>query len=81
MLWFSNFIYKSMRKNVKRRQFNKDLLQSNWRPPSLSELTAMIFNTGLTHLGSEASNCKKKHDMVPSAILCKKIKYQHLFTL
>ena len=27
-----------------------------WRPPSLSELTPMIFNTGLTHLGSEASN-------------------------
>ena len=28
-----------------------------WRPPSLSELTPMIFNTGLTHLGSEASIC------------------------
>ena len=26
-----------------------------WRPPSLSELTQMIFNKGLTHLGSEAS--------------------------
>ena len=24
------------------------------RPPSLSELTRMIFNLGLTHLGSEA---------------------------
>ena len=24
-------------------------------PPSLSELTPMIFNTGLTHLGLEAS--------------------------
>ena len=23
------------------------------RPPSLSELTPMVFNTGLTHLGSE----------------------------
>ena len=22
-----------------------------WRPPRLSELTLMIFNTGLTHLG------------------------------
>ena len=22
-----------------------------WRPPSLSELTPMIFNTGLSHLG------------------------------
>ena len=29
-----------------------------WRPPSLSELTPMIFNTGLTHLGSESSVCK-----------------------
>ena len=26
-----------------------------WRPPSLSELTSMISNMGLTHLGSEAS--------------------------
>ena len=26
-----------------------------WRPPSLSELTPMISNMGLTHLGSEAS--------------------------
>ena len=25
------------------------------RPPKLSELTPMIFNMGLTHLGSEAS--------------------------
>ena len=28
-----------------------------WRPLSLSELNPMIFNTGLTHLGSEASIC------------------------
>ena len=26
-----------------------------WRPPSLSELTPMLFNTGLTNLGLEAS--------------------------
>ena len=26
-----------------------------WRPPSLSELTPMLFNMGLTHLGSETS--------------------------
>ena len=26
-----------------------------WRPPSLSELTLMIFSTGVTHLGLEAS--------------------------
>ena len=25
------------------------------RPPSLSELTPIVFNTGLTYLGSEAS--------------------------
>ena len=31
--------------------FKKD----KWRPPSLSKLTTMVFNTGLTHLGSEAS--------------------------
>ena len=30
-----------------------------WRPPSLSELTAMIFNTELTHLGSVASHLLK----------------------
>ena len=29
-------------------------MMSNWRPPSLSELIPMIFNTGLTHLGPEA---------------------------
>ena len=28
----------------------------NWRPPSLSELTPMLFSTRLTHLWSEASN-------------------------
>ena len=26
-----------------------------WRSPSLSELTSMIYNTGLTHLSSKAS--------------------------
>ena len=26
-----------------------------WRPPSQSELTPMLFNTGLNHLGLEAS--------------------------
>ena len=29
-----------------------------WRSPSLSELTPMIFNTGLTYLGSEPSKYK-----------------------
>ena len=32
-----------------------------WRPPSLSELIQMISNTGLTHLGSEASIYKQKY--------------------
>ena len=31
-----------------------------WMPPSLSEFTPMIINTGLTHLGSEASICTIK---------------------
>ena len=30
-----------------------------WRPPSLSEITPMDFNTWLTHLGSEASIYKE----------------------
>ena len=30
-------------------------LNITWRPPSLSELTSMVFNTGLTHLASDAS--------------------------
>ena len=30
----------------------------NWRPPSLSELTTMIFDIKLTHLGLKASNHK-----------------------
>ena len=29
---------------------------NNWRHLSLSGLTPMVFNTGLTHLGSEAFN-------------------------
>ena len=28
----------------------------NWRAPSLIELNPMIFNTGLTHLGSKTPN-------------------------
>ena len=36
--------------------FNKlNLLLTKRRPPSLNELTLIISNTGLTHLGSEAS--------------------------
>ena len=33
---------------------HKDII--NWRPPRLSELTPIIFNIELAHLGSEASN-------------------------
>ena len=40
----------------------------NWRPPSLSELTPMIFNMGLTYLGSEASNYSKIKSMRLSAM-------------
>ena len=38
----------------------KQHLRLNWTPPSLSELTPMIFNMGLTHLGLEASNSYMK---------------------
>ena len=31
-----------------------------WRPPILSELTPMIFNVGLTYIGSEPSICEIK---------------------
>ena len=34
------------------------ICKNNWRLPSLSELTPMVLNTGLTHLGSEAFNFK-----------------------
>ena len=35
--------------------FNKEYIKTTikWRPPSLSELTPMIFNMGLTNLGPE----------------------------
>ena len=38
--------------------FNTLLCRSiydNWKPSSISELTPIIFNTGLTHLGSKVS--------------------------
>ena len=33
----------------------KNIPNNVWRPPTLSELSQMIFNMGLTHLGSEVS--------------------------
>ena len=33
-----------------------DILYITWRPPSLSELTLMMFNMELIHFGSEDSN-------------------------
>ena len=47
------------------RQLLNKLAQNNTyfsnlrRPSSLSELTPMVFNMGLTHLGSEASICTR----------------------
>ena len=38
------------------RKYRPSIPHCIWRPTSLSELTPMIYNTGLTHLGSEASN-------------------------
>ena len=37
-------------------EINNLIMWKNYRPPSLSELTPMLSNTGLTHLDSEASN-------------------------
>ena len=37
----------------------------NWRPPSLSDLTPMTFNMGLTHSGSEDFNSTR---MLPRLI-------------
>ena len=35
--------------------YNECEVYFKWRPPSLSELTPLVFNTWLTHLCSEAS--------------------------
>ena len=35
----------------------------NWRPSNLSELTPIIFNIELNHLGSEAPNYETKHSV------------------
>ena len=37
-------------------QNNGNKRRDNWRPPSQSESTPIIFNTVLTHLSSQASN-------------------------
>ena len=48
-------------------QFNLTVIEIHlninyiWRPSSLSELTPIMFNMGLTHLGSEASICDIKY--------------------
>ena len=36
-----------------------------WRLPSLSELTPMVFNTGLTYLGLEASKYEYEYKKTP----------------
>ena len=40
--------------------FGTDTALYIWRPLNLSELTLMVFNTGLTHIGSEALIMKTK---------------------
>ena len=40
---------------IKVRFFKNCFYRMKWRPPSLSELTPIVFNMGFTHLGSEAS--------------------------
>ena len=42
--------------NIVKLNINKCI----WRPPSLNELTQMIYNIELTHLGSEASTYSSK---------------------
>ena len=45
-----------------------------WRTPSLSELTPMLFNSGLTHLVSEASFCIKNNSVAKcTKIISRKI--------
>ena len=39
--------------NVHKKRNIANLMNKNWRPPSLSELTPMMFNTELTYLGSK----------------------------
>ena len=39
-------------------------LNNKWRPSSQSELTSMLFNTCLTHLGSEASKCNSNMKII-----------------
>ena len=42
--------------NALRKEEDDKISYVSWRPPSLSELTLIVSNTGLTHLGSEASS-------------------------
>ena len=39
------------------------IIEYELRPPSLSELTPIIFNMELTHLGSEASKTILQHSL------------------
>ena len=41
----------------------KEITDDKWRPPNLSELNPMIFNMGLTYLGSKASKWHKKFNI------------------
>ena len=41
-----------------------------WRPLSISELTPMIYNTDLTHLGSEAFKYGGKKNKFASKKIC-----------
>ena len=53
-----NELYNSKYLNIKTKIIKNSkttYLYSKWRPPSLNELTPIIFSMGLTHLGSEAA--------------------------
>ena len=45
------------------------LFYIKWRSPSVSKLTPMIFNAGLTHLGSEASKYKESTEVKKKNVL------------
>ena len=64
ILIFICFISKKPRKPINEQREFFPHITHIWRAPSISELTSIIFNTGLTHLGSEASIYKSLQDKI-----------------
>ena len=57
-LWVWTFSRYKLFLTIQPHRITCQALHQNWRPPSLSELTSYWISLGLTHLGSEASNCR-----------------------